>query len=141
MIFQMRRFLLVTVLLFAVGCDRDAAQSLKPMEPAASIPNQKAAQQDKTDVVKIVFVGQKRACEGTRKRIDTTWKNLQDTLGQRNDVAVESIQLDVDEERADKLEDLRSLIVPPGLYFFDANENLVEMLQGELISEQIAKVL
>ena len=36
---------------------------------------------------------------------------------------------------------MRPLIAAPGLYFFDANNNLVEMLQGEVEEYQIESVL
>jgi hypothetical protein len=142
------RFLAVAFLLFLAGCNRDAPQPDEKAVQAAStqsvepkIAEKEKADAGKTDVVKIVFVGQKNSCECTQKRIAETWKSLETALKNRKDITVEKIQLDVEEEQAEKLDDLKSIMVAPGLYFFDANENLVEMLQGELTAEQIKKVL
>ena len=141
MLSQYFRIAFAFSLLLTFGCNRDTTTSSKPAGSSESESNPQATKFEASDVVKIVFVGQKQACECTRKRIDTTWKVLQKTLGGRADISVARIQLDVDEEQADKLDDRRSLMVAPGIYFFDANENLLEMLQGEVTSEQISKVL
>jgi hypothetical protein len=94
-----------------------------------------------TDVGKIVFVGQKEACPCTRKRVDDTWKVLRGVLADRPEIPVEKIQLDVDEERYDELDDLQSIMVAPGIYFFDKHGKLIEMLQGEVEGYKIAEVI
>jgi len=131
-------FLLCFALL--LGCSKGDQESPPPPAVAADKPAS-AAQAKKSDVVKIVFVGQKQACKCTKARVSKSWKALQDVLSKQPDIAVERIQLDVEEARADKLDDLRSLVVVPGLYFFDINNHLKEMLQGELTPAQISKVL
>ena len=125
----------------AFGCGKEIKASEKPDNANVPPSNTNAKTVKKSDVVKIVFVGQKDACECTRTRIDTTWNTLQEVLDGRDDISVERIQLDVEEEQADKLDDLRSMMVAPGIYFFDENEHLLEMLQGEVAPEQISKIL
>lgn len=92
-------------------------------------------------VASIVFVGQKDACPCTRERIDSTWGALQDALSRSSGIAVERIQLDVDERRYDQLDDLGSLIVAPGIYLFNAEGGFVELLQGEVEAYRIAEAL
>lgn len=134
--------LALSCFLLVCGCNRETPPPAQPRDPAVSTSKDPQSPTQKTsDVVKIVFVGQKNACECTRTRIDTSWKTLQGVLGKRDDIAIEQIQLDVDEEQAEKMDNIRSLMVTPGIYFFDANEHLLEMLQGEVTAEQISKVL
>ena len=106
----------------------------KPLLVAASKTTQ-------ANVAKIVFVGQKDACECTRDRIDTSWTALQKVLGENSGILVERIQLDVEDQEADRLDDLRAMIVVPGIYFIDKNEDLLEMLQGEVTPRQVEKML
>jgi hypothetical protein len=94
-----------------------------------------------SSVAKIVFVGQKQACPCTRDRIDTTWKALESVLAEGPEIPVEQIQLDVDEKRYEQLNDLESLMVAPGIYFFDRDGGLVEVLQGEVEEYKIAEVI
>jgi hypothetical protein len=140
------RWIYAVVLLFSVlsatGCNSDkGAAPVQANKPATAALKSAAAAKQASKIAKIVFVGQKQACQCTRTRIDTTWAVLQSTLKDKSDVTVENIQLDVEEEQADRLDMLQSLIVPPGLYFFDENDNLVEMLQGEVKQEQIQSLL
>lgn len=141
---MMKKIFCFSVLFFALfflGCARSEVEDAKP--PAEAVPKPaKAIQSTPTSsIAKIVFVGQKQACNCTRDRIDRTWKTLQESLGGRKDIAIESIELDVDEDRYDEMDRLQSMIVPPGLYFFDSNDKFVKMLQGELEAGQIAEAL
>ncbi len=95
----------------------------------------------KAAVAKIVFVDQEEACECTRKRIDGTWTELQKALGDDPKVPVERIHGDSQEEQAKPYIAMRALMVAPGLYFLDAEGQLLEMLQGELTEAQIAALL
>lgn len=92
-------------------------------------------------VARIVFVGQKQACECTRKRIDDTWLALQRALDGNRKLPVERLQRDVDEEKADRYDEMRSLMVAPGLYLLDEDGKLIDMLQGELSSDQLSQAL
>lgn len=130
-------------LVAATGC---SGQEPEP-QPTSTTPSP-GAQASKaegaptqTNVGKIVFVGQKEACPCTRKRVDDTWQLLQEVLAEGPKIPVEKIQLDVDEERYDELDDLSSLMVAPGIYFFDKDGKLIEMLQGEVEEYKIAGLI
>lgn len=141
MIMKISTTLFVSCFLLLGGCNKETSVSAQENVPVTETKKETQASTKVSDVVKIVFVGQKQACDCTRNRIDKVWTTLQSTLRGKHDIPVVRIQLDVDEEAADKLDSLRSLMVAPGIYFFDANENLLEMLQGEVTAEQISKVL
>ena len=124
-----------------VGCQEDTKPSTEPaatpIAPAAETPGVATS----SNVAKIVFVGQKEACPCTRKRVDQTWKTLQSVLANGPKIPVEKIQLDVDEKRYDELDDMESLVVAPGIYFFDVDDRILKLLQGESSAEQIESVI
>jgi SAM-dependent methyltransferase len=133
---------------FAIVCFAAAASCApKPDAPAPPEVRKEAAAKAAAaapaakEVVKIVFVDQAEACECTMKRIAGSWAALTAALGDPPRLPVERIHLDTEQEKADVYDELRSLVVPPGIYFLDEKEALVEMLQGEVTAEQIAAVL
>jgi len=135
----------LSILLFlaATGC---GGQEPEPQPKSTAPPSGAQASRaegatTQTNVGKIVFVGQKEACACTRKRIDDTWTLLQGALADGPEIPVEKIQLDVDEARYDELDDLSSLMVAPGIYFFDKDGKLIEMLQGEVEEYKLVEVL
>ena len=73
--------------------------------------------------------------------VDETWRTLQGVLAKGPKIAVERIQLDVDEERYDELDDLKSMVVAPGIYFFDKDSKLIELLQGAAVEARIANII
>ena len=114
--------------LWLAACGGDKAEP--PAEPTAA-----------ADVARIVFIDQEECCECTRKRTDATWAALNEALEGRADVPVERVHSDSQEAQAQPYLDMRPMMVVPGLYFLDAEGDLVEMLQGELTAEQIAVAL
>jgi len=89
-----------------------------------------------------VFVDQENCCDCTGKRQAATWKNLQDALGGvAKPPPVEVVHLDSQADQARVYLDLKPVMVPPGLYFFDEEGVLAEMLQGEVTREQLEKAL
>ena len=92
-------------------------------------------------VAQLVFVGQKKACDCTRTRIDEGWSVLQAALAKAKPIKLRRIQLDVDKKEAASLSKLRTMLVAPGLYFLDAKGLVVELLQGELDEAQLAALL
>jgi len=106
-------------------------------EPAGATPPPEA----KAAVAKIIFVDQEEACACTRERIDGTWAELQKVIEDGPAVPVERIHGDSQEEQAKPYIAMRALMVAPGLYFLDAEGQLVEMLQGEVTEVQIAALL
>jgi hypothetical protein len=131
---------LFTLVMLGASCKQEvAAPEDTPITPDTA--NASATQAATSRVAKIVFVGQKQACPCTRKRIDETWKTLQGVLAKGPKIAVERIHLDVDEERYDELDELKSMIVPPGIYFFDKDSKLIELLQGGAVEAKIADII
>jgi hypothetical protein len=114
------------LVLFAAGCKQP--QTEEPASPAAGVS-------------RIVFVGQKDACQCARDRIDASWAALEAVLGPKPAVPVERIQEDVDAAKAEEYAKLKALMVVPGIYFLDAKGKLVELLQGEVKAEQVTAVL
>jgi hypothetical protein len=134
---EMRRLALIclTATMWLPGCKHDA-----PPGAGEAVSNTTATQAA-AQVARIVFIDQQEACECTRKRIDDTWAALQTALGSPATLAVERIHLDTEAVRAEKFTAYKPLMVPPGVYFLDAGDVVVEMLQGEVTTEQIAAVL
>ena len=91
-------------------------------------------------VQQIVVLAKKECCECTQKRIDGSMAALNEALGDRK-IEVVRVDVDVDDDKAESYRKLKPVMALPGLYFLDAEGKLVEMLQGEVTEEQIAKVL
>lgn len=131
------------LLLAVVGCGGQEPEP--PPTSTAITPGVPAAKAEgaatKSNVGKIVFVGQNDACPCTRKRVDDTWNMLQGALAEGPAIPVEKIQLDVDEKRYDELDALQSIMVAPGIYFFDKDGKLIELLQGEVEEYKIDEVI
>ncbi len=93
-------------------------------------------------VKRIVFLDQEECCECTRNRQNTSWNNLQQAIdGVAAKPPVEVIHVDSQADLAAPYKDLEALMVTPGIYFFDHQENLLEMVQGEVSREQVDKIL
>jgi hypothetical protein len=114
------------------SCEKKESTETAKTSEAAEVP---------AGVTRIVFLGQKEACDCTRKRIENSWQALQTALGSRSDVEVVRLQWDVDEQAAGRYQDMKSVMVIPGLYFLDKDEKLIELLQGEVPAEKIATLL
>jgi hypothetical protein len=133
---------------FAIACLAFAASCApKPEAPAPPETRKEAAAKVAAaapapkEVAKIVFVDQVEACKCTTKRIAESWQALVAVVGDPPSVPVERVHLDTEQEKADVYEEMRPLVVPPGIYFLDENEALIELLQGEVKAEQIAAIL
>jgi hypothetical protein len=90
-------------------------------------------------VGKIVFVGQKDACDCTKNRVKESWNALQFVLKKHKSVKVERIAVDVERDRVKSLKKQRRFMVVPALYFFNPAGKLVAMLEGELKPNQISQ--
>lgn len=132
----MRSLALVSLcLLVATSCEQAKAP------PKQATTSTAAAVAGAPKVAKVVFIDKENACECTKKRIDGTWAALQGALGTPASFPVERIHLDTEAAKAEFYTVLKPLMVPPGLYFVDGRDAVVEMLQGEVTTEQIATVL
>ena len=47
----------------------------------------------------------------------------------------------MDTDLAGKYQDMKSFMVTPGIYFLDAQGKLIELLQGEVNTQQVAKLI
>lgn len=131
----MRSLVLVPLLLVvATSCD----QAKTPAAQATATST--AATTTASKIEKVVFIDQENACDCTNKRIEGTWTALQSVLG-KPALPVERIHVDTEKAKAETYTMLRPLMVPPGIYFVDAGDAVVEMLQGEVTADQIAAVL
>jgi hypothetical protein len=128
-------WLMPLVFLCAAACEQAKAP---PVQTSASTVASAVAT---TRVAKIVFIDKQEACDCTRKRIDDTWAALQSVLGPSPTLPVERIHVDTQAAQAEAYTLLKPLMVPPGIYFVDAHDAVVEMLQGEVKAEQVTAVL
>ena len=127
-------------LAFAVACNNTSENKISAGSPN-TVKQAQPADLKKASTKKIVFVGQKESCPCTRKRIDKSWGVLQKFLAGSKEIPVQRLQLDVDKEESDRYDDMRSIMVAPGIFFMNEEGMLVEMIQGEVTESQIAAVL
>jgi hypothetical protein len=119
----------------ALGCERPAATAADSAQAPAAAPARTAA------LGRVVFLDQVEACECTQKRIEGSWQALQAALAARPGLPVDRIHADEQAEAAQVYLELAPVMVMPGIYFMDAQENLAEQLQGEITRAQIEAVL
>ena len=105
--------------------------------PAAAM----AATPATSKVARVVFMDKEHACECTRKRVDDTWAELQTALGTPPKLPIERIHIDTQAAQAGPYTSAKPLMVPPGIYFVDQQQRVVELLQGEVKAEEITAVL
>ncbi len=134
---RLLRSLVVVAAVATMGCN--APQKSTPAPTGSGTATGSA--QPAGGVARIVFVGQREACDCTKTRIATTWKALQTALEGRKDLPVERLELDVDEAQVDPYEQMQALMTAPGVYLLDGQGKLVKMLQGELTVKQLSKAL
>jgi cytochrome c biogenesis protein CcdA len=104
-------------------------------------PSPVEAKEAKSEVVKVVFIGQKEACECTRKRVDDSLAALEQALKGREDITFEKLNLDVDESAVAPYQEMEAIMVAPAIYLLDDTGALVEVLQGEVTVEQMAMAM
>ncbi len=126
--------LIALLLILAPACDAGGTEPAAPAPTAAIAPA--------AAVARVVFIGQKEACDCTRKRIDDGLAALTAALGDR-EIPVEHLQADNSEHReaVQALKDLRPFMVAPGIFFFDAADELVGMTQGETTADELKLIL
>lgn len=127
-----------------VGCKREAIPgSEASASPSPSATKKTTATSTATSgaVARIVFVDKEKACACTRERIDKSWKALTDVVGFPPVPEVERIHMDSQPDKAAPYQKQRPIMVPPAIYFFDKQNKLVQMLQGEVKGEQVRATL
>jgi hypothetical protein len=129
-----------SVLLFAAaGCNRTS--SAPAAASATSVSQPAAANPAAAKVARIVFVGKEHPCDCTRKALDAGWAALQKALGTPTKVPVEKLQVDTDGSKVDPYRNQKPIMALPAIYFLDGKGTVVELLQGEVTTDQIAGVL
>lgn len=134
----------VVLVLLVASCRSAPApdtQSASSASPAAATATAAADPNPAGKVAQVVFIGQREACPCTRKRIDTTWSALEQVLAKHPEIEVKKIEQDVDEDAADRYDELKSLMVAPGVYLMGGNGKLIQMLQGEVTVGQFEQAL
>ena len=123
------------VLLLLAGCGG-------PTEVAAQEPPAPSAEVPAGPVARIVFIGQENACDCTTKRITDVTTALTAALGGR-ELAIEHLHAgrDSDHEAVEMHREMRAFMVAPALFFFDAQDRLVEMTQGEVDEVEFRRIL
>lgn len=106
------------------------------VEPAATTRATAASR-----VAQVVFIGQREACKCTRSRIDATWAALEQVLANHPEIEVKKLEQDVQQDEADRYDELKPLMVAPGVYLMDADGKLIQMLQGALTARQLQQAI
>jgi hypothetical protein len=92
-------------------------------------------------VTKVVFVGKEHACDCTRKRVDTAWAALQKVVGTPAKLPIERLQIDTQSEKVEPYRRQKPMMTLPAIYFLDDKSVVVELVQGEVTTEQISTIL
>ena len=130
-------------LLFAVaGCNKASnAAVAQTTTSMTSVAQAAAVSPAAAKVARIVFVGKEHPCDCTRKALDAGWAALQNALGTPSKVPVEKLQVDTDGSKVDPYRNQKPIMALPAIYFLDGKGTVVELLQGEVTTDQIAGVL
>jgi hypothetical protein len=128
--------LLATAVVAGCGQSSTPPGEATPAKAKAPVARAEPAPENR-GVAKIVFVGQKDACECTRKRVDDSLAALEKALSGRTDIPVEKLELDVDKAEVAVYQELGAIMVAPAIYLLDGSGGLVEMLQGAVTPDQI----
>jgi hypothetical protein len=132
----------ISLLALAASCKREvAAAGTAVATTVASASTAATTKPAQATVTKVVFVGKQDACDCTRKRVDDSLAALQTALGDRQDIAVERLQEDIDQARVTRYQQMGAIMVLPGIYLLDGSGAPVEMLQGEVTVEQLRRAL
>lgn len=73
--------------------------------------------------------------------MDASWKALSQALGKPPKVPVDQYYMDIDEEAVQNLQSQVRFMVVPAIYFLDAKNRVVTLLQGEITANQVRDIL
>lgn len=129
-------------LLLLIGCGGPGELAAQEPPEAPAADEAPAAQAPAGPVTRIVFIGQEQACDCTTKRIADVNTALTAALKGR-EIAIERLYTDHDSdlEAVEMHREMRSFMVAPALFFFDARDRLVDMTQGEVGEEKLRAIL
>ena len=130
------------LLFAAAGCNKPpSAVAAQTRASTSGISQAAAAGTTATRVARIVFVGKEHACDCTRKTVDDGWAALQSVLGTPAKPPVERLQVDTEADKVAPYRQQKPIMALPAIYFLDAKGVVMELLQGEVTTEQVAGVL
>ena len=130
------------LLFAAAGCNKPpSAVAAQTRASTSSVSQAAAAGTAATKVTRIVFVGKEHACDCTRKTVDDGWAALQKVLGTPAKLPVERLQVDTEADKVAPYRQQKPIMALPAIYFIDAKGVVMELLQGEVTTEQVAGVL
>ena len=132
--------LLIGLSLISLGC-KDASKAAPETDVTPSVMA-KEANPSAPSVAKIVFLEKEKCCACTNTRQINSKAVVLTVLGDAKvQPVVSTVFLDTQESAAKSYLSMKPTMVPPGIYFLDANDVLVTHLQGEVTKEQVAKAL
>ena len=127
-------------LLGALGaCNQSGASSAEAASEVTTTAAATAAQPGKA--TKIVFVGNESDCPCTMRRVNNGWQTLQKALGNPAALPLERLNADTQAQQVEPLRKKRPYMALPAVYFLDAKDNVVELMQGFVRQEQVKVVL
>ena len=101
----------------------------------------KADKAPRFKVARVVFVDAD-SVEGTEQTtIDDSWAALREASKKRPEMEIERLHKDTQGALAATYLQLQPLSALPGIYFLDAKDNLVTLMQGDVVMSQIVKLL
>lgn len=100
-----------------------------------------AARGPRYKVARVVFVDAQNASATDEATIEDSWAALREAAKKRPGLEVERLHKDTQRALAATYLQLQPLSALPGIYFLDAKDNLVTLMQGDVVMEQIAKLL
>jgi len=132
----------VTLSFATIACnDPSSAAAAETSATTASAPQLAPSSPAATKATRIVFVGQKEACNCTRRAVDAGWAALETALGKPAKLPVARLELDTEAAKVEPYWVQKALNEVPAIYFVDANDVVVELLQGEVTAEQIGAAM
>lgn len=136
-------FLVLTLWLslMTVACKRSQAAVGASATDTTSTAQAVSADQSIARATRIVFVGKEHACDCTRKSVNAGWAALQKALGTPAKLPVERFQIDTEGAKVEPYRKQKPIMALPAIYFVDGKGGVLDLLQGEVTSEQIAGVL
>lgn len=140
-------FSLLVLCVTVTSCENHKAEAASVSASAAVVGSAASAavlaatNNSTAQVVRIVFVGKEHACDCTRKKVDTALAALQQVLGNPYKIPVEMLKVDMEEDKVLPYRKQKPMMAVPAIYFVDAKGSVIDMLQGEITEEQIARIV
>ena len=108
---------------------------------AQEVPAPAKAKKPGFQVVLVVFIDAEGADAATQQTIDETWASLREAAKARPDLTIERFHKDTQTALAAPYLQLQPLAALPGVYFLDAKDRLVSLLQGDVLLGQVQALL